>query len=111
VVKVGPDTSVGANRDFNSQTPAPARLAGNPAERTVTREDAVLDVLPPGLHSTGGSVFRIYASRIVIESRIGTDRIRVKRLEALPVSGDLTSERGTSPRSRNGGCTNSSHEQ
>lgn len=55
-MKVGPDTSVGANQDFNSQTPAPARLARNPAERTGAREDAVLDVLPPGLHSTGGTV-------------------------------------------------------
>jgi hypothetical protein len=67
-MKVGPNTSVGANQDFNSQTPAPARLARNSAERTVAREDAVLDVLPPGLHSTGGPVVWIYASGVVIQS-------------------------------------------
>jgi hypothetical protein len=53
-VLVGPASRVGANQDLNSQTPAPARLARNPAERAVAREDAVLDVLPPGLDSTGG---------------------------------------------------------
>lgn len=63
-----PRHSVGANQDFNSQTSAPTRLARNPAERTVAREDAVLDVLPPGLHSTGGPVAWIYASRVVIQS-------------------------------------------
>jgi len=40
-MKVDPDTSAGANQDFNSQTPAPARLARNPAERAVAREDLI----------------------------------------------------------------------
>jgi hypothetical protein len=39
---------------------------------------------------------------------MGTDRIRVKRLEALAVFGDLTSERGTSTQTRDGDRTDGS---
>ncbi len=63
--EVGPDTSVGANQDFNLQTPAPACVARIKHARI---EDTELDVLPIRLHATGGAIVWIQTQRIVIQS-------------------------------------------
>jgi len=66
-MKVGPDTIVGANQDFNLQTPAPALRAGTNPYRG-QEIPKLLGDLPPGLHSTGGSVGWIETQRVVIQS-------------------------------------------
>jgi hypothetical protein len=127
-IKVGPDTSVGANQDVHSLPPELGGVLGMLLP-TPTRQEAGVAVArhgrtrdlafkpladeaePVRLRHTAGILW-IRRRRVVVLPREDADRLRVRRTSSrFTVSSYLTGERGTSTCTRNGGRTDGNREQ